>query len=266
MPLITNSNEKAVIHAIAKIDIFDSLNLDIYKHPIQILSPPETMHLIKIQKLFKNFELYIDRIYEKKITVDTQSFVYEGAKSAYHYFANCKALNSDYIDYSIPVEIKAKGDKEVERYRAWFKNNAGLIESNPSLFSTRLQATFFIKNPKSIERIAKENSGFTILDNLNLQNIEEEIASIIQEAEEYQKSDNKITEIIHNFGHLTHKKYTNKKVHSVTNIWHKYKSNLKEKLFTYYKIKFNPNLELHGKLLTALGFVECSLCSRNQYS
>ncbi|MCJ8314245.1 MAG: hypothetical protein HRU38_05605 [Saccharospirillaceae bacterium] len=263
MTYITNSNEKTLFHVLAKeIDIC-CVDQNFYKYPINILSIHEKNYLRKIKELFKNFDFHIDKIYEKRIKVDTKSLVYEGGRPAYHKQETCEKLNADYFNYPIPEEIKGKGDKEIDRYRLWFKENEHLIDSDPKLFETRIQAVFFIKNPKSIEIISKKNSGYTNFKNVEITDIEDEIDRLINFANEFCQSNETTRNIIDIYGDASHKTYIDKNIDLIIKKWNKIKYDLKAELITYFRMKFNPNLKFDGKILDALGYSVCGYCSKN---
>lgn len=267
MAYITKNNESQIVSAITKLDIFKALDLNIYQYPISMLSNAEKKRLAKIKEFFQNFELYLEEIFHCKIAIDTKTFVNEGKPPAYHYYQDCQGMHSDYLDYYLPVEIKAKGDSEIQRYRDWFTENKYILNSDPTLFSTRLQLKFpFIKNTKAIESILKRNSGYAELDDINLSQLEAKIDNIIRISESYKQSSEEIRNVINKYGHSTQErdKIQDPTIKVILDQWHSYKLDLKKLLETFYKVKFNPDLQFEGTLLKVLGFKECDFCAERK--
>ncbi|MCA2494073.1 hypothetical protein R7P75_23810 [Vibrio sp. 2175-1] len=233
---------------------------DLYKSNLRdILSIPELNLLYFTREAFKDFDSFISR-YEKIKKRDTKTYVFEGGAPAFHYSPNCDRLSADFENFLIPVEIKYKGDKEIEKFRKFYKENKYLLSHNESLFITRLEAQFLLKNPP--KKIDHHNSGIAEIHNYNLADLEKEIDNLLLNANIFRNSSEEIKKKIKNLGYGTHKVKEAKDRSSPLYTWHhNFKGKLKILLTEYFRVKFNPELSFNGDLLIELGFVPCSQCS-----
>ena len=68
-----------------------------------------------------NPERFFNEYYVRIVNIDTREYVRKEYPPAYHISRECERLNSDFHNYLIPKEIKERGDDEIKKYRAWFK-------------------------------------------------------------------------------------------------------------------------------------------------
>lgn len=246
----------------SKLVYVDPSNYDLeYKSKINIFSDNEIKWLISIKDLFINFDIYIDKSFNKASLVDTFSYVREGSAPAYHQLQDCDALNADYVNYEIPGEIKGKGINHINKYRRIFKENEHLIHSDFELFKKRLSAAFFIRNPKAFDEITRENSGNILFDNIDLESIEKDIDALVEEAENFRDSSSINTKIIEEKGGLYKISEYDHEKRRVLEQWQNLKKEIKNNLINYYTIKYSPDLNFEGYLLEGLGFKKCGHCN-----
>ena len=263
MVYITNSSEKQIINKLAKLVYVEPSNFDLeYKSKIEIFSYHEEKWLISIKDLFINFNFYIDKYFKKIQSQDTHSYIREGSTPAYHNSHDCDYLNADYKNYAIPAEIQAKGDDFINKYRQWFIQHEHLIHSNPQSFKIKLEASFFIRNPKSIDEITHKNTGSTSYENLNLEDIENKIDTLVAKAEKFREktSENRIT--IKENGNILKISVDNHDKKLILEHWQYLKKEIKRNLINYYTIKYSPDLDFKGNLLERLGFKQCNHCKK----
>lgn len=268
---ITKSNFNSIITSLEKIGQEDSTDhSDVYKWPVYFLSKIEEERLIKQREFLKNPEKVFS-VYKKRKKVDTKQYVYEGHQPAYHTRKDCPNLQSKYRNYEIPVEIKERGDEEIQKFRQWFKENQIFLESKPDLFVAKLQIAFRLSNiPNAIDH---ENTGAKEFDNLDLKVLEERIDSILRASGSFYKDNPDKHTILRRFQKLTFLAYTKDPIRNndteltddeLRSFLFEYDSTFKKPfkdlLLQYYMVKFNPELNFDGYLLEQLGFKICQNC------
>ncbi|MYZ52450.1 hypothetical protein [Malikia spinosa] len=259
---ITKQNFNKILPLNEKIIIPDDKTLDtIYKNSLRgILSTPEVGLLYILKEFYSNKEFALER-YQKIRFEDNKKFVYVSRNPSYHYDINCKNLSSDFVNFEIPEEIKARGDHEIYLFREFYKKNSHLLKEKNDIFIMRLKIEFKLENPPS--RVEFDNSGRQEINNIDLNELEKQIDELIINAEKYRNTDKETKEIIEKYGYGTHKRKETQTKGSPLYEWHHtYKSGIKELIKEYFRVKFNPNLSFEGKLLDELGFKPCAHCSR----
>jgi hypothetical protein len=275
MAYLTKSNSLKIITS----NDFKStgdLDGDVYKKPIYFFSTVEKNRLIGLQKLFEDPDKFIGEYYIPIKTEDKFQYVFEGNKPAFHNNSQCERLNSNYINFRIPDEIRERGKDEVIKFRAWFKSNHHLMEK-PDLFVERLRLAFDVQvSPKSIER---DNSGVQVKENLDLPTLEQRIDDLISEAGQYYKNSpptkqeiikrfQKYTFLAYSKSPLTNNntKYSDEVIKAFLKQYDiHFKRPLKDLLIEYYRVKLNPELKFDGTLLEQLGFSACQHCHNGDF-
>jgi len=269
--IITKSNLNSIVTSLEEIDQLNSADKDtLYKYPIYFLHKNEIDRLVKQREFLKDPE-NVFKIYKKKKSVDSKKYIFEGAKPAYHTRADCINLNSNFNNYEIPTEIQEKGDAEIEKFRKWFKSNQIYLSEKPDLFSLKLQIAFGLSIVPVL--INHDNSGLTELYNLNLNDLEEIIDSIIKAAGTFYKDNPDKQTIIKRFQKLTFLAYTKNEIKlndtnysddELKSFLYEYdvrfKKPFKDLLLQYLMVKYNPELKFNGLLLEQLNFKKCHKC------
>ncbi len=245
------------------------LNSEIYKNPIFFFNNYEKKGLLAIREVLRNLEFYFDKIYIPIVTVDTLSYVYEGQKPSYHKALYCEKMKLDFKNFTIPKEIKNKGKEAVVEFRTWFESVKDIYERDPENFVSRLYSKYkIVTNPKAISR---QNSGAYRMENYSANMIEELIDEKIKQAGQYYYQSPKNTNILQHYSkksYLAYKEikdnttdYSDNEVKDfLLNYDQVYKLPLKKMLIEYYRIKFNPYLDLNSSILEQLGFRSCLSC------
>jgi hypothetical protein len=273
MAYITLSNTSKILF---KSDI-KKLNLEgeIYRIPIYFFSNYEKNSLLAIQELLKNPENYFNTIYIPYKPQDTFSYVYEGQQPAFHEYLCCPRLNSSYQNFEIPDEIKKKGKEAVLEFRKWFETVKYLLES-PDIFVARLQARWgIVTNPTEIN---KDNSGPSLIENLSIDEMDKKIEKLIKDAGRFYYKNEKNKKILNRFSKFTfladideeinnnNTGFSDQEVKQILKFYdEEFKKPLKKYLIEYYRLKFNPEIEMEGFLLERLGFNKCGLCFSDDY-
>lgn len=273
MAYLTKSNSLKIIASIdfKQIGILEG---EVYIKPIYFFSNYEKNNLLGLKELLKDPENFIKEYYKPIETTDSYKYIFEGGKPAYHFNTNCERLNSHYINFEIPPEIREKGKDEVLKFRAWFKTNQYLL-NQPDVFAARIQMAFgVIMNPKAIDY---ENSGVEEKENLNLDELEKRINLYISEAGQYYNNANQEKkEIIRRFQKYTFLAYSQKDIQNNNTRFNDetikqflkqydihFKRPIKDLLIEYYRVLHNPDLKFEGKLLEQLGFKPCAACQKD---
>lgn len=257
---ITKSNESKIL---SNLDLKgDKADFEcLYDESLSfILSTPE-LNLLHVYKRLCAHPKEALAAYKKVNKKDTKQFVWEGGKPAFHFKSDCPRLNSEFTNITIPVEIQDKGDLEISRFRDFVKEYRCLLEEDEVRFMHKLEARFLLKNPpKSIKYL---NSGVQEFCNLNLLDLKYQIDSLLIKASKFRDSDEEISKLISVKGYGTHKVKEAKDKSSPLYEWHAMKSELKDLLKQYYRVKFNPELKFDKTLLEQVGFQPCRECDKS---
>jgi hypothetical protein len=213
------------IGILRKIDFSRVKGLEgVYKKPIYFFGHYEQNILLGVQELFKNPEKFIGEYYTQIKRGIKLRFVFEGGKSAYHLIPNCERLNSKYVNFEIPFEIKDRAEKSrgeeavikvVEKFRAWFKQHLYLIENDGiGEFDKKLDIKWNVQvKPQTIE---KKNSGIKVKDNLNLNDLELRIDDILKEDGTFFRNNPDKQELIKRFANYSFLAYSNRHIYNNT--------------------------------------------------
>jgi len=274
MAIITKSNFNKILK---KVDLAQMSRIDmpIYKKHIYFFNEKEVGLLKGYRELIKDPENFIVEFYKPLKIVDTFKYVIPESEPAYHRRHACKLLNSDFINYEIPMAIRERGVDEVIRFRNWFVKNEHLLLVDIQKFIFRLQASFHYVGEIKPEAIDYSNSGTEEIDNLNLNELEREIDNVLREAGRYYRENPGMQNIIRRFQKFTFLAYISGNIEindtHLSDIQLKeflkyydknFKVPVKKYLMEYYRIKFNPELDFNGHLLERLGFHMCSECHK----
>ena len=270
---ITKANAKRLVNNldISTIDI----NKEIFKIEFKWFNDYEVRNLLAFRLLFENPIVFFEQYIVRK-AVDTKQYIYEGNLPSYHYSSDCGRLRSTFNNFKIPEEIKCQGDNKIAEFRIWFIENIESLENNPDFFMERMRMRFNLEvRPEAVNY---SNSGVNDFYNLNLNELESQITSLIIRANEFYTSSVEIQVILSNFGKISYI-YKNKKSpnHNSTgfsnsaiwNVLEKFDINFKEpiiqQLREYYRVKYNPEMKFEGELLSQLGYKLCKQCEKEYY-
>lgn len=257
-----------------KINLIEYLEENIPEHErlVKILSKPEKKSLLEYRQLIEDLDCLI------KYQRDARTFVsdsksrwiyYEMKNSSYHLKQDCPHLLSDYINYSIPIEIE---DQDIEDYRNFFKSKKEIFDEKPDVFFAMVEIKFNVVI-KNIKKVHNDNSGHDEMKNYKLELpdiILTRIDSLITEMEIYRISNKEIENLIKNLGFGTHKaRYFNENGESLLHIenesspiylWHQYKNKLKYLIENYFISTLNPDFKFNRKILEQCGIDCCRTC------
>jgi len=267
---ITESNLKRIIQDSDLKDI--SFDRTVYEDmKIYFFNKYEERYLLAIQNLLENPENYFTQYYKPLNITDKYKYVYEGGKPSYHCSIDCPSLNSNFENYIIPEIIRDKGKEEVIRFREWFHTVKEIFEEDKELFTYKLHMKWgVISNPQSISSI---NSGSIEIKNYDLEQLMNEIDILIKKAGKFYYESEKNKTILKQFSKYSFLANQDKIIQNnntgysdnvVKGLLKEYndlfKKPLKKMLVEYYKLKYNPSIELKGYLLNQLGFKPCKTC------
>ena len=264
---VTNANIKRALFKLDKSD-FD-YESEIYKHNINYLNLLEKRDLLSVKCLYEFPELFFKDYYSKIIAVDTLKFVFEEQQPAFHSDNACPNLLSDFENYLIPEEIKI--NKQEIEYRNWFKQNIRLTERK---ILTDLFKDIHYRKWNCLPLLVDyENSGAFEFMNLNVDEIENNIDTLLYDVKSYIEKSPTIKKIISALGkrsyafnktetlYLDGIPYDSETISEVLKTFElEYKRPLINLLKEYYRIKYNPNLVFEENILIGLGFRQCKVC------
>ena len=264
MVYITKSKAHDLLHNVRKGEI-DGLNPnDLYSVSLDILSKHERLWLAKARELFRDFDFFMDKIYQGRgATEDTFTLIHEGRSACFHDDIQCSVLHSDYRNATIPEEIKKRGNDAVIKFRKWFAENEKLSVSNGEHFIAKMKMDFFITDP-NLKFYETQNSGVEEFDNEDLSNIEERIDDLISKVSIFYSSCSSYQqEVILNYGDRGNISLPNRVDNQTLEHWLGFKGSLKKMMLMYFRVKFNPDLSFSFTLLEQLGFRKCQKCAVN---
>ncbi len=279
MEHITRANSRKILK---KIDYRNTdYQGDVYKKPIYFFNHYEEQSLLALKELLENPESFVDEHYNQLTLDNTNVFVFENANPAYHSDYNCPRIRADFKNYLVPREIIERGATEIEKYRAWFKEVAYLLEEDDEIkkeiFLERCRLRFHLSVKPEI--YSKNNSGIYDIENLNLEELEERIDELLRKSARYYYKSPKHTDIIKQLSKYAYlgskpnaviKKDVGYPSFEVKEILKEYDNEIKTPIETllreWYRVKFNPELSFEGHLLNRLGFKPCGCCHDPNYS
>lgn len=277
MPYITTSNSKRIVRTLSEISL-DEIEIAVYNREIYFLNKKERAMLKGIREFLRDPENFSTQYYKPLEVKDTFRYVYPENKPSYHKDNTCPRLQSNFINFEIPVEIRERGEEDVKKFRVWFAEHKGLLETDLKDFIFKLQARFLITreiNPKSIDY---SNSGSEEVKNYNVQDLENQIDEILREAGRFYNANPDKQQIIKRFGKLTFLAYVHGNIYSndsglnddelkdfLRMYDEKFKKPVKDLLIEYYRLLHNPEMTFSGTLLDKLNFRPCGHCMNDNH-
>ncbi|GER57897.1 hypothetical protein ULMA_00050 [Patiriisocius marinus] len=276
MPFVTEYNTSLVFKKLIGEIPDDIRNWEPYRKSIYFLNRLDKTNLLYFKKFCENPIDNIDSIYKAIEVVDKKVFVYEGSKPSYHKYENCDRLSSNFVNYRIPTQIKEKGEEEIEKYRNWFKENESSFTDRPDVYQMRLQAKFGII--EGIQKVDYKNSGNVYKENLTLEEIQARIDSLLHNAAQFFKRNEKRQEVIKRFQTATFLAFKEEEIENNTTEYSD--GELKNILKLYYylfieptihylkeffKTIYNADIEINERIFEALNFKKCGYCYSDKY-
>lgn len=271
---ITTSNFKKIIEK-SKIvieeditttfkSIYDEINLRPY------LNKNEAVDIRKLVEFLTNPEMHSSLSKEQrnankmKMAIPLQSnYIFTSSSSSpkYHKNSECRTLLNDFENFEIPAEIKCRDEKEIEKFRAFARENRGLLKNgNDHLFIKKLKEKFDLTS--DINKISFNNSGKIEVLKMSTINIKEKISEIIKNLEEINDSD-KGRESIKKYMFVPNKMMKAMKENENLCLLDlevlELKKNLLE-LIIEFNIQKNNGLSLSENILEFYGFEKCGIC------
>ena len=169
MAFITESNSKRIIHR-TEIKSLD-LKGDIYLLQIRFFSNYEKQQLLAHKQFLESTGDFMRDTYNPiELKKDSFRFVYEKGetKPAFHNNTECKHLNRDYENFTIPEQLRFEENGQLDlvkinEFRNWFPTVESLFKKDKVAFVFRLKQRFGIDtNPEALE---VANSGIMNITN-----------------------------------------------------------------------------------------------------
>lgn len=277
MAYITISNSKKIMQTLSEITL-DEIETAVYRKDIYFFSRKERGMLKGIREFIRDPENFRAQYYRPIIVEDSLKYVYPESQPSYHKDDQCIRLHSNFINFEIPFEIQEQGEASVKKFRNWFAENKNLLEVNAKTFIEKMQARFLITaviNPKSIQF---NNSGSKEEKNYSIQNLENEIDSILRDAASFYRNNPDKQDVIRRYGKLTFLAYVHGDIYTndsglndsdlkdfLKMYNEKFKKPVKNLLLEYYRLLYNPDMTFSDTLLDKLGFRPCGSCLDNYY-
>lgn len=276
MAYITMSNSKKIVRTLSEMTLYE-METVIYKKEIYFFNKKEKAMLKGMREFIRDPENFSVQYYTPLEILDSLRYVYPESQPAYHNDNTCPRLQSNFINFEIPPEIRERGMESIKRFRSWFLVNKHLLESDLNKFIESMQAQFFITreiNPRSIDWA---NSGTEKKENYSVAVLEYEIDEILREAGSFFRNNSDKQEIIRRFGKLTFLAYVHGDIYTNDSGLNddelkeflsmydlKFKKPVKGKLLDYYRLLYNPDMTFNDTLLHKLGFRPCGTCIKHE--
>lgn len=270
MAYLTTSNALRMVKGI-DLEQFSNINKSVYKKPIYCFSKYELNLLSGLQMFWSDPKEFINSYYIPVSNDDKHKYIFEGGRPAYHQNCNCERLTASFNNFLIPVEIKERGEVEIQKFRSWFKLNMHLLEEKQDVFMMRMALHF--KLTVKPQEVSAPNSGIAKLEVYNLPELESRIDAIIRDCGRFWHNNTDKQAVIRRFSKYTFLGYKTEEINNndtglsdkelkefLVLYDKKFKRPLKNLLIEYYRIKFNPDLNFKTGLLEQLGFVKCQKC------
>jgi len=237
---------------------------------LTILSKREMQRLAIITEILGSKDIKINRFLLKiKKPVDTFTYVNPERVPSYHIDKHCKALVKEYENYLIPSEIRSQGNKSVEKFRKFFIENKEEFLTKKMEFFYKTKKEFNLSrlpDEKDILEIRAPNSGGGEIDNFDLSSLEDDLDNSIREAEDFKNQSNFHRLIINKYGNKisAEKEVDSEKEKEILLKWRDLKMDIKKKYIIFTMVKNNPEIDLSGDFLDALGLNKCAFCSNKE--
>jgi hypothetical protein len=224
MPYITNYNNWCMQESLKTSERFLT-NCRVYKRPINIFNQSETNELLLFQLLISNANEVCDLINKDILIMRNKLPV----AASYHYFKDCKRLNSDYI---IAEKIKNEKGIVVDEIIHDVINNSGVLQ---------------------------------IQFNIDIAQLEKEIDLILDKIDVIIEKDKLINQYAKEDFALIRTRWPQGLTENEKNRLLDFNTNYKKPVFKmlkeYYTIRDNPNFDFDEKILVKMGFKVCYTCS-----
>lgn len=276
MVYITESNFKSIAKA-CPADTYDLKYIEnLYKSEIYTLLCKQEKNVLAAIKVaiesYKDYDDFIKlvKFNEKPKPLENRDvntrLIYLKNTPAYHKNKDCPYLNSNYINYNIPIEIPAT---KIVEYRKFFLEKISLYENNRSAFYAQAGAKFnvIIQN---IKEFHATNSGIEQILDFDLEPeglLLNQIYALGCEMLQYRSSNEEINKTIRKYGHACHL-VTNKRheyiisddEYQIVSVWYNYKLKIKSLISKHLIIKLNPELKFDKRCLEYFNFKPCAEC------
>lgn len=258
----------------------------IYKSQIFILNKLEIQLVLSVKQVLEDVKNEATILLQTDQVEDTYTYVHEYTHYAkYHTNRDCKALNSNFRDILVPVEIKYQAGSDVidhqrvKEFRDWMKKPeiVELLENNLTEFYNKMERQFNLTIPLRRDEVV--NKGPQEISNLSLSEIEQKIDSLLDYSLVYSQENYKRAKILmgeelrlHTYW-ATSEKYRNRQInpnntgysdHEVREVlgdYHKkIKSPLINLLIDYYIVSLNRGLNFDKNIMENLRFQPCRKC------
>jgi hypothetical protein len=246
---------------------------ELYHKKIEIFSRQDYARLLGVKSLFRNAERFVKQYYVCCEANCSSNMVYDHVQlPAYHSSARCENLLSDFENFVIPPEVELRGEHEVQRYRTYFQALRMRLGDREDLLKMRLSAEFSLALG-TLGKVIYGNSGSLSINNVSVSGLESQIDSHLLYAESFCRSSDMNSMLVRRYGKLAGWLKRQPTIRSIPDGMTEaqvrrfcveydanYRQPLKRMLMTYFKIKYNPDLDFDGDLLEGLGFRHCRKC------
>ena len=260
----------------------------IYKSQIYCLNRLEIKLILSVKQVLDDVKKGFVVLNKSGQLVDTFTYVNEYTHySKYHLDKKCEALNSNFKDILIPVEIKFKAGESsidherVKEFRSWMKQPEiqDLHLNESSKFYDRMETKFGLKSQNRLSDNEVSNKGVQEISSLSITELENKIDNLLSSAFEYCDANEKNAKILlggdlrlHTYWATSEKYrqrqifpnntgYSDSIVREVLLDYHnRFKSPLINSLIDYYIISLNQGLYFNKNIMEQLEFQPCRKC------
>jgi len=289
MAYITQYNFKRIFYSLNTQKIISDADVnreilceDVPNSKFEMLNKSERRRLLAFKEYVQCGEIALNKDYQKINTEDTGRYITENNHPAYHIDGNCERLFADFAAVEIPAMIREQGSEKITEFRAWYNKHASMLEESDAKrenFYLLLHAKFGVVREDFVY-VQHNNSGRVHIDNASGDEVVLKIKALLEkwtlwlsdesDKQEFEKRlfvinksfrgknayQYNSTEPLNWGGCFTDDEY--KKV--LETIQLDFKQPLESLLEEYYRVKYNPDLQMDEDVLSQLGFCACPYC------
>lgn len=273
MAYITKFNISRILR---KHDNSDSkVDEKLYDNSIYFFNRFEKNELLAFKAFLKDPANFVEHYYKPIDTKDTRTYVfeYEGRKPSYHKYIDCFLLHQDFKNLKIPEPIIEAG-VEVEEFRKWFMTElkTAFERGAYDVVQERIRLKYNVHVSQQYF-VSYQNSDVEDFNNYSIEELKTKIDHSIKEAGRFYMDHKKVLKDFSKRTYLAYKEgpiednetgMSDADLKSFLKYYNEtYKEPVIKMLKEWYRLNFNPDVEINGTILEKLNFKACKNCYGN---
>jgi hypothetical protein len=267
MPYVTEFNQKRILEnhfGPIKEGISDR---DIYNASLPFFNRVELSTLYYYKKFLEG-DGEIESVYKRAEPIDKKKYVSEGSKPSYHLDEKCERLNSNFQNIELPKIVQEWDENRVKEFRSWFKKFVS-IKDHDEVIAAKIAKKWNIET--DIARVNFSNSGPVYKENLDINNVENRIQSLLRAQRNFYRQNRSYLSTYSKRTYLAFKTrphiddnstgLSDKELIEKLKEYHNlFKVPIRYYIKEYLKLRYAKDITFEEKLLESLGFKKCYAC------